>query len=129
MSFDSQRNTGPIAADGGFGPMDYEGSDESEDEEPPASAKSFSKPQRPHEDMPRGVEDQNATGGDDFDDFEEGAEVDDFGDFGEEVEVDKDDEDEEDAPNDASLPDNPVTTYIPPIVSRTPPAHTSPSLH
>jgi len=58
----------PIAADGGFGPMNYEESDESNvetaDDRPDASD-----------------EEAEAGFGDDFDDFEAGAEGEDFGEF------------------------------------------------
>ena len=61
----------PIAADGGFGPMDYEASeDESVESE--------------HDESGNGMEVDAGEGfGDDFDDFEAGAENEDFGDFDE----------------------------------------------
>ncbi|CAD6571512.1 MAG: hypothetical protein ASARMPRED_004620 [Alectoria sarmentosa] len=61
----------PIAADGGFGPMDYE---ESEDESVESK----------HDEADNDTEADAGEGfGDDFDDFEAGAENDDFGDFDE----------------------------------------------
>lgn len=61
----------PIAADGGFGPMDYE---ESEDES--VESEYDEAGDKPKADADEGV-------GDDFDDFEAGAENEDFGDFDE----------------------------------------------
>lgn len=61
----------PIAADGGFGPMDY---GESEDESVESK----------HDEADNDTEADAGEGfGDDFDDFEAGAENDDFGDFDE----------------------------------------------
>lgn len=61
----------PIAADGGFGPMDYE---ESEDEIVESK----------HDEASNDTEVDTGEGfGDDFDDFEAGAESEDFGDFDE----------------------------------------------
>ena len=61
----------PIAADGGFGPMDHE---ESEDESIESK----------HDDDTHDTEVDAGEGfGDDFDDFEAGAENEDFGDFDE----------------------------------------------
>ena len=61
----------PIAADGGFGPMNYE---ESEDESVESE----------HDKAPNDTEtDANEGFGDDFDNFEAGAENEDFGDFDE----------------------------------------------
>ncbi len=61
----------PIAADGGFGPMDYE---DSEDESVESK----------HDEAVENTDADAGEGfGDDFDDFEAGAENDDFGDFDE----------------------------------------------
>lgn len=61
----------PIAADGGFGPMDYE---ESEDESGESKHDEAGNDTRA---------DADEGFGDDFDDFEAGAENEDFGDFDE----------------------------------------------
>ena len=64
----------PIAADGGFGPMDYE---ESEDESGESKHDEAGNDTRA---------DADEGFGDDFDDFEAGAENEDFGDFDEDFE-------------------------------------------
>lgn len=66
----------PIAADGGFGPMDYDEGDEEEEQRiDNARQKSAKKEARVEE-----KEEDNGFG-DDFNDFEDGAATEDFGDF------------------------------------------------
>ena len=66
----------PIAADGGFGPMDY---DEEEEEEEQRIDNAQQKPAS-NEASVKEKEGNNGFG-DDFDDFEDGASIEDFGDF------------------------------------------------
>ncbi|MCJ1386876.1 hypothetical protein MMC17_010004 [Xylographa soralifera] len=80
----STMGTSPIAADGGFGPMNYEGDEEDGNyhNEVGRGFNGQTKDLNPdadhHESDP---EDNEESIGDEFDDFEEGAAVDDFGDF------------------------------------------------
>ena len=97
----------PIAADGGFGPMDYE---ESEDES------IESKHNEAENDI---VADAGDGFGDDFDDFEAGADNDDFGDFddGFEQPATSDEEPAETDPPAPSVQSLPPSTS--PFVSKT----------
>lgn len=98
----------PIAADGGFGPMEYE---ESED----GSIESR------HDEAGDDTEAGAGEGfGDDFDDFEAGAENDDFGDFDEGLEQHpvSDEESAETDPPTHSVQALPPSTS--PFVSKTP---------
>ncbi|MCJ1396434.1 hypothetical protein MMC18_009324 [Xylographa bjoerkii] len=76
--------TSPIAADGGFGPMDYE-YDEEDDNEINEVERGFDGQTEimnldaDHNES--SAEDDEESIGDEFDDFEEGATIDDFGDF------------------------------------------------
>ncbi|MCJ1438505.1 hypothetical protein MMC27_007895 [Xylographa pallens] len=79
----STMGTSPIAADGGFGPMDYE--DDEDDNDDSEVGRGFNGQTEVlnldadnHTSSP---EDNEGSIGDEFDDFEEGAAVDDFGDF------------------------------------------------
>ena len=69
----SLEGTYPIAADGGFGPMDYD--------EDGVNDGHCDENQQNGVDTRAAADDENAAFGDDFDDFEEGAAADDFGDF------------------------------------------------
>ena len=88
----------PIAADGGFGPMTYEESDDSDDE----------KADDKHE-----VEEEGAEEGfgDDFDDFEAGAEGEDFGEFDDGFQGSKE------LPVETEKPAQPDTSSLSPFVS------------
>ncbi|MCJ1353030.1 MAG: hypothetical protein MMC33_003014 [Icmadophila ericetorum] len=70
-----EEGVSPIAADGGFGPMEYD-DDEEEEEQIDTTCRTNT---RDDGEMEEKVEDSGF--GDDFDDFEEGAAAEDFGDF------------------------------------------------
>ena len=80
----STTGTSPIAADGGFGPMDYEDNEEDDNDDNEVGRGLKGKTEvlnpdaDPHASSPEGNE---GSMGDEFDDFEEGAAVNDFGDF------------------------------------------------
>ena len=110
--------TSPIAADGGFGPMDYDEDEDEEEEEEERRAyihREEKSAVREHEIQDGSAEDQGGGEvGDDFDDFEEGGEAadDDFGDF----------DDGFQEPEEASVPEPPPQSLpvpITPLVSRT----------
>ncbi|MCJ1402075.1 hypothetical protein MMC11_005294 [Xylographa trunciseda] len=74
----------PIAADGGFGPMDYEydEEDDNDNDEVDSGFNVQTEIMKPDADHHQSIpEDDEESIGDEFDDFEEGAAVDDFGDF------------------------------------------------
>jgi hypothetical protein len=87
--------------------MDYDGSEESEADEQPRSAKSIDKP--PSNTSTSEAEEEDEEAGDDFDDFEEGAEVEDFGDF--------DEGDELEMPPEPAAAEIPVPVSVPEFVS------------
>ena len=91
----------PIAEDGGFGPMDYEGSEEESIESPHNEAGNET------------LVDGGGGFGDDFDDFEAGADNDDFGDFDDGFEKPST-SDEEAAETD---PPAPSVHFLPPSTS------------
>jgi hypothetical protein len=95
----------PIAADGGFGPMDYEESDESDDET--ANDTHDAKDEEAEE-----AEEAEEGFGDDFDDFEAGAEGEDFGEF------DDGFREPEQPQGKAEQPVEPDTSSLSPFVSR-----------
>lgn len=97
--------TSPIAEDGGFGQMDY---DDSEEENNDAI-------EVPKHDEERGEPiDNDRASGDDFDDFEAGAVDDDFGDFDEGDEPEPAKPVQPTAPSIQSLPpaDPPFVSYL-----------------
>ncbi|MCJ1296489.1 hypothetical protein MMC34_008055 [Xylographa carneopallida] len=80
----STTGTSPIAADGGFGPMDYEDDEEdgNDDNEGGRELNGYTQALDLHaEHLEGSPEDNDESIGDEFDDFEEGAAADDFGDF------------------------------------------------
>ena len=76
--------TSPIAADGGFGPMDYEDEEEDNNDDNEVGREfdgemEVLNPDADHHASSPEVNEESI--GDEFDDFEEGAAADDFGDF------------------------------------------------
>ena len=87
--------------------MEYDGSEESDNENPPRSPESIYKPSSQSESS-GGPEEEEA--GDDFDDFEEGAEGEDFGDF-------DDGDDVPEPPEPPVIENPPVPITVPSFVS------------
>ena len=97
------RGHSPIAADGGFGPMDYEEDDNNNED---------LIHQQAHEGKSNAT---NAGVGDDFDDFEEGAEAEDFGEFDDGFQLPE--EHDEEGSHESEVQDQSLPPKITPLVS------------
>lgn len=99
----------PIAADGGFGPMDDEES-EAEEEIPQIDNN--------YNDIHENTSSQGAEGfGDDFDDFEAGAENEDFGDFDDGFQQPAESDEELEETESLARPIQPIPPFTSPFVS------------
>lgn len=127
----TERISSPIAADGGFGPMEYDEDDDEEendddDDEDDEDGNNQEEPKKIVMDSGNagedGSDDEESGFGDDFDDFEEGAETADFGDFNDSYpDPAAVEEDEEQLDSDQPIPslESPFVSsnYIPDVIS------------
>lgn len=99
----------PIAADGGFGPMDDEESEAEEEN---------SQIDNDYNNVHENTSSQGAEGfGDDFDDFEAGAENEDFGDFDDGFQQPAESEEELEETESLARPIQPIPPFTSPFVS------------